>query len=94
MVDYNQVIFYNDVWEILENEKNDTIVREFIKTMIEVNRKYNISGGTYPTVEFVIGLVRDKISTTPETQEPIIETDHQKNERIRQARINFYSKNR
>jgi hypothetical protein len=129
MTDYNQIIFCNDVWEALKDEKDD-VLREFVNTMIEVNKNYHISGGAYPTIDYVIGLVKDKIKETvvddlgtedkcavtedkcavtedkcavtedkcAVTEDkcaavPVTtETDQQRSDRIRQARIKFYSK--
>jgi hypothetical protein len=110
------------VWEALKDEKDD-VLREFVNTMIEVNKNYHISGGAYPTIDYVIGLVKDKIKETvvddlgtedkcavtedkcavtedkcAVTEDkcaavPVtIETDQQRSDRIRQARIKFYSK--
>ena len=80
--DFNQIIFCNYVWEILENEKDDKVIREFIITMNKENRYYQESGGTYPSVEYILGLAKDKVfqntieeNTIEEIIEEIIEVD-------------------
>ena len=60
MEDYNQIIFCNYVWENLANQPDD-VVREFITIMVEANKHYIESGGTYPTIEYIMGMAIDQV---------------------------------
>jgi hypothetical protein len=44
MEDYNQIIFCNYVWETLANQNPETVT-VFINIMLELNQKYQESGG-------------------------------------------------
>jgi hypothetical protein len=55
-----RIIFYSEIWLQLQNE-NDEVVREVVNYMVSQNLNYQINGGTYPAVEFVIGLAKDKL---------------------------------
>ena len=60
MEDYNQIIFCNYVWETL-NTQDGEVVCEFVGIMARLNKEYLENGGTYPTIEYVLGLAKDII---------------------------------
>ena len=66
-VDYNQLIFCNYVWEHLAN-KPDNVVREFVNIMVEANKHYIESGGTYPTIEYIMGMAIDRTASSDRAQ--------------------------
>lgn len=77
--DYNKTLFYGFVWDELEN-KNDTVVRCFIKIMKEKTLDYQINGGNFPTVEFIMSMAEDQAKE--QTKEQAIEQtiEHSSNE--------------
>jgi U3 small nucleolar RNA-associated protein 14 len=106
MEDYNQIIFCNYVWETLANQNPETVT-VFINIMLELNQKYQESGGTYPSIEFVLGMAKDTINSRnkeieeseseeeieeSESEEEIEESLEEKNDRVREARLLFYEK--
>jgi len=103
MEDYNQIIFCNYVWETLANQNPETVT-VFINIMLELNQKYQESGGTYPSIEFVLGMAKDTINSRnkeieeseqeseQEIEEEIEESLEEKNDRVREARLLFYEK--
>ena len=60
MEDYNQIIFCNYVWETL-NTQDGEVVCEFVGIMARLNKEYLENGGTYPTIEYVLGMAKDII---------------------------------
>jgi CBS domain containing-hemolysin-like protein len=80
MEDYNQIIFCNYVWETLANQNPETVT-VFINIMLELNQKYQESGGTYPSIEFVLGMAKDTInSRNKESEEEIEQESEQESE--------------
>ena len=62
MEDFNQAIFFNVVWEVLAKEPNDKIIRKFCELTNNELLNYQINGGTFPTVEFILGKARDIVT--------------------------------
>ena len=107
MEDYNQVIFCNYVWETL-NEQDSEVIDEFVSIMTKLHKEYLESGGTYPTIEYVLGLAKDTLKSKNEMSEnemsenemsknemsenEMSENEEEKKERVRQARLKFYNK--
>ena len=57
-----RVIFYNEIWLQLQNQNNYEVVIEVINYMTITNLNYQINGGNYPTVEYVIGYANDVVN--------------------------------
>ncbi len=102
MEDYNQIIFCNYVWETL-NTQDGEVVCEFVGIMARLNKEYLENGGTYPTIEYVLGLAKDIIkmreseaskeeaSKEEASEEEIEESESEKKDRVREARLKFYN---
>ena len=97
MEDYNQIIFCNYVWETL-NTQDGEVVCEFVGIMARLNKEYLEKGGTYPTIEYVLGLAKDIIkmreseaSEEEASEEEIEESESEKKDRVREARLKFYN---
>ena len=68
MEDYNQIIFCNYVWEHLSRETDD-VVREFVNKMVVANKHYVESGGTYPTIEYIMAMAKDTVAQSKAIEE-------------------------
>ena len=81
-IDYNRAIFYSEVWSALSEIEDQLVIKTFIEQMKKINESYEMDGGIYPTVEYVIGLAKDIIKRN------ISETDNNKNlmkEKVRES---------
>jgi len=85
MSEFNRMIFLSEVWEKLENV-DPTVLKKFISKMKILNMLYELDGGIYPAVDYVLGLVRDEIKQENEDNvEPPEETSETRRQKIRDS---------
>ena len=58
-----RIKFLNEVWPILQEEKNHNVIREFINKISVLNDEYRFNGGVYPDVMYILSMARDEIKT-------------------------------
>lgn len=86
-MDDNVLIFNTFVWEELEKIKDDSVLREFITVAKESLSGYETNGGTFPTIEYLIGVARDKVNMKKSI---IKDSISDKKDRVRQSWIDKY----
>lgn len=59
--DFNKTIFNSLIWEELEKVKDDRILREFVTIAKNEIAIYESGGGSFPSIEYLIGLAQDKV---------------------------------
>ena len=51
-----RIKFLNEVWPILQEEKNHNVIREFINKISVLNDEYRFNGGVYPDVMYILSM--------------------------------------
>ena len=58
-----RIKFLNEVWPVLQEEKDYNVIRTFINKMSVMNDEYRFNGGVYPDVMFVLSMSKDEVNT-------------------------------
>lgn len=101
-VEIKLYIFISDIWDVLEQQSDD-VIRESIPIIKNALQQYNSGGGSFPDIDFLIGMAKDNCREKEEIakQQEVVEEEEEEEEfsdrddrmrKVRESWIRKYGK--